>query len=212
MSRPWQIPITKIGMGSGSSASVAHVLATLGTGADTEGCIPALCALRDMCNDADDAGKMRLITEGHALALLVGIIAEERNPPTDAAAEAVACCWYLSRAGEARVRILEEPGLLAALVKMVRRDSLLDGHCRGGALCCLTNCASEPTCIDLLMDPFHGVLDAVALVLATATLSDGNRHHAMKYVATVVRRLPFHALSSLLTYSICTGDGGHEIT
>jgi hypothetical protein len=177
-------------MGSGSSASVAHVLATLGSGADTGNYVPALRTLRGICNDADDEGKMRLIAEGNALALLVGIIAEERTPPTDAAAEAVACCWYLSRARGARAPILEEPGLLAALVKLVRRDSLLDGHCRGGALCCLTNCASGPAYIDLLMNPFHGVLDAVALVLATATLSDGNRHHAMKYVATVVRPRP----------------------
>ena len=182
-------------MGSGASSigtdaqreHVAELFRTVQSGAATLARQAALKELAQLCDNDDYKGP--LVSNG-LLELLEDLL--EENTPEDALRDdvvsaakrhAVECLFYLSKTYAMKFTLVSHKNMLPALVYVIKRDRRT---ARRMGLSCCVYCASDPASLEYLLNPTVGLLQTLALIIATDT-DDINVYQSYKLLANLLR-------------------------
>ena len=173
-------------MGAGASVSdeetvrVMKLIANI-SGEKNEQRLSALLELSKLCGQ--DGYKMPLI-DGKLLPALVKLLSETGDISANEANAAVQCCTNLCAGNDAKLPVVSEKGMMAALVSTIQRNQ---GNARYAALGTIVRCANSSDTADYLLDPVVGILNVIAMVITTDTDKD-NVTLSFYFLANIVTK------------------------
>ena len=136
----------------------------------------------------DDHYKLPLVEQSNLLTILVTILNEAGEINEDKRL-AAGCVWYLSRGVNVRLPIVIHPGMLIAMVKLIRCS---DHEARLIALKAFANLTINEACEDYLFHPDVdlGAALASAMDMYNHTAGDEYVHWAIKDFCTLMTNEP----------------------
>ena len=143
----------------------------------------ALVELADLCDDDDYKGPL----VSHGLLTILEQVLEEETPDDGnvitAKTQAVKCLFCLSKTYGIKYTLISHKNMMSALVDVIKRDR---HDARRMALSCCVYCASDPASLEYLLNPTVGLLQVLALLIATDT-DEANVYQTYKLLANLLR-------------------------